>query len=42
MFIAAERRGLPTLTRVGEKSDPGLILKYLDAGSDGILLPQAR
>ena len=41
LYLAAERRGMPTLTRLGEKS-AGHTLKFLDAGSGGVLFPQVE
>ena len=41
IFLAAERRGLCTITRVADAHDPD-IMKYLWAGSGGILIPQCN
>ena len=39
-YIAAERRGLPCLTRVGcQPDDRGEMMKHLISGSQGIILP---
>lgn len=35
---AADARGLPVLVRVGER-DPGLVLRVLDLGAQGIVMP---
>jgi 2-dehydro-3-deoxyglucarate aldolase len=42
LYLAAERRALPTVTRIGygEHLEPGLMQKYLVGGSGGIILPQ--
>ena len=44
LYLAAERRGLPTITRVGygQHLEPGLMQKYLVGGSQGIILPQCE
>ena len=44
LYLAAERRGLPTITRVGygQHLEPGLLQKYLVGGSQGIILPQCE
>lgn len=41
LYLAAERRGLATITRVGENSI-GHIAKYLWSGSQGILIPSCN
>jgi len=44
LYLAAERRALPTVTRIGygEHLEPGLMQKYLVGGSGGIILPQCE
>jgi 4-hydroxy-2-oxoheptanedioate aldolase len=41
MILAAEARGIPTLARVGEH-DRQVILKYLDIGIGGVVVPQVN
>ena len=41
LYRAAELRGLSTMTRVGENS-PQVIQKFLDAGSQGVLIPMVN
>jgi len=44
MMLAAERRGLPTIVRIGYgyQNIIGHVQKYLVAGAQGILLPQCE
>lgn len=39
MILAAEARGIPAMVRVGE-NDRQVILKYLDLGVSGMMIPQ--
>ena len=41
LFRAAELRGLSTVTRIGENS-PQVIQKFIDAGSQGVLIPMVN
>lgn len=41
MILAAEARGIPALVRVGE-NDRQVILKYLDLGVSGVMVPQTN
>ncbi|HEV2107208.1 MAG TPA: aldolase/citrate lyase family protein [Thermomicrobiales bacterium] len=41
MILAAEARGIPTLARIGEH-DRQVILKYLDIGIGGVVVPQVN
>ena len=41
LYRAAELRGLSTVTRIGENS-PQVIQKYIDAGSQGVLVPMVN
>lgn len=41
MILAAEARGIPAMVRVGE-NDRQVILKYLDLGVSGVLIPQTN
>jgi 4-hydroxy-2-oxoheptanedioate aldolase len=41
MILAAEARGIPALVRVGE-NDRQVILKYLDLGVSGVMIPQTN
>lgn len=41
MILAAEARGIPTLARIGEH-DRQVMLKYLDIGIGGVVVPQVN
>lgn len=41
MILAAESRGVPTVVRVGQ-NDRQVILKYLDLGIGGVMIPQTN